>query len=114
MSFPQTRLRRLRQNSTLRSMIQESHVSIDDLIMPLFIVEGSNIKKPITSMPGNYQMSIDNILKETEELWHLGVKSVLLFGIPAKKMSTDMWPARIPALCQRPLGPLRSNVRKCS
>ncbi|NJM14779.1 MAG: porphobilinogen synthase [Bacteroidales bacterium] len=85
MSFPQTRLRRLRQNSTLRSMIQESHVSIDDLIMPLFIVEGSNIKKPITSMPGNYQMSIDNILKETEELWHLGVKSVLLFGIPAKK-----------------------------
>jgi len=83
--FPVSRLRRLRKTPALRDMFRETTVSRADLIYPLFIVEGENIKKEISSMPGQFQMSIDNAIRECAELESLGIKSVLLFGIPLAK-----------------------------
>lgn len=83
--FPVTRLRRLRRSTAIRDMFRETSLSKADLIYPLFIVEGENFKKEISSMPGQYQMSVDNILIECAELVSLGIKSVLLFGIPLEK-----------------------------
>ncbi|MEJ7698268.1 MAG: porphobilinogen synthase [Pyrinomonadaceae bacterium] len=84
-NFPVSRLRRLRKTSALRNMFRETVLSKDDFIYPLFIVEGANIKKEISSMPGQFQMSIDNVLRECEELENLGISSILLFGIPETK-----------------------------
>jgi porphobilinogen synthase len=83
--FPTTRLRRMRKSPVLREMFRETSLHASDFIYPLFIVEGQNVKKEISSMPGQYQMSIDNILRECEELRDLAVNAVLLFGIPAEK-----------------------------
>ena len=85
MSFPQNRLRRLRKNPIIRSMISETSISVDDLIMPLFVCPGKNVNNPISSMPGNSQFSVDLLVKECESLVEAGVKSVLLFGIPESK-----------------------------
>lgn len=83
--FPNTRLRRLRQNKILRELVQENHVSLSDLIAPLFIVPGKDIVTPVSSMPGVSQMSIDNTVKEVKKLVSLGINSILLFGLPEKK-----------------------------
>src|SRR6185369_16353040 len=83
--FPITRLRRMRKTPALRDMFRETSVSTTDLIYPLFIVEGERVKKEISSMPGQYQLSIDNARRECEELQTLGVNSVILFGIPDQK-----------------------------
>ncbi len=85
MYFPAYRPRRLRKNENFRRLIRETRLSVDDLIYPLFVVEGKGIKKPIESMPGNYQMSVDNLVKEAREAKSLGIPGVLLFGIPEKK-----------------------------
>ena len=83
--FPVTRLRRLRRTPALRDMFRETALSKSDLIYPLFIVEGEGVKKEISSMPGQFQMSVDNVLRECEELQNLGLNSILLFGIPLEK-----------------------------
>ncbi len=88
MYFPVTRLRRLRSHPVLRRMVSETDVKLDDLIMPLFAIAGKNIKNPIASMPGNYQLSVELLVKEVKELLDLGVSSFLLFGIPAEKDET--------------------------
>ncbi|HHT64192.1 MAG TPA: porphobilinogen synthase, partial [Clostridia bacterium] len=80
-----TRMRRLRGSETLRTMIRENHLSIDDLIYPLFAIYGENVKNPVDSMPGVYQLSVDNLVKECKEIVKLGIKAVLLFGIPEHK-----------------------------
>ena len=84
-NFPVSRLRRLRQNTNLRGMFRETHLTKNDFIFPLFIVEGANVKREISSMPNIFQLSIDNVLRECEELLNIGIKSVLLFGIPDSK-----------------------------
>ena len=84
-NFPVTRLRRLRRSPAIREMFRETTLSKADFIYPLFIVEGDSIKKEISSMPGQYQQSIDNIILECGELEKLGISSVLLFGIPVEK-----------------------------
>ena len=66
-------------------MFRETSLSADDFIYPLFIVEGENVKKEITSMPSQFQMSVDNALCECEELTNLGIGSIILFGIPNDK-----------------------------
>lgn len=81
------RLRRLRLKENLRELVKETRLDIRDFIYPLFAVHGEGIKNEIASMPGVYQMSIDNILKECEELQNLGIYHVLLFGIPNHKDS---------------------------
>ena len=84
-NFPVSRLRRLRKTPALRGMFRETHLSKEDFIYPLFVVEGANIKKEISSMPGQFQMSVDNVLRECEELQTIGINSILLFGIPESK-----------------------------
>ncbi|HVQ35909.1 MAG TPA: porphobilinogen synthase, partial [Pyrinomonadaceae bacterium] len=83
--FPTTRLRRLRRTEQLRDMFRETRLHVTDFIYPLFMVEGSGVRKGISSMPGQYQMSIDNAVRECGELRDLGITSVILFGIPAAK-----------------------------
>ncbi len=85
MGFPKQRMRRLRQNENIRRLVRETRVSVDDLIMPLFVRPGKGIKQPISSMPGNYQMSIDKLTEEAKELEGLGIPGIILFGIPEKK-----------------------------
>ncbi|MBX9573626.1 MAG: porphobilinogen synthase [Candidatus Obscuribacterales bacterium] len=79
------RLRRTRSSANLRAMVRETHIRLEKLIYPMFIVEGKGIKKPISSMPNIHQQSIDEILKEVEQVAEAGLKSVILFGIPEKK-----------------------------
>ena len=79
------RPRRLRRTSTLREMVRETKLSLKDFISPLFVKHGQDKKDPIPSMPGQYQFSVDTVVKESEELWSLGVPSIILFGLPDKK-----------------------------
>jgi porphobilinogen synthase len=85
MLFPDYRPRRLRQSEGLRRMIRETDLSVNDLILPLFVIDGKNVNNPIPSMPGHFQHSIDNILKTAKEAYNLGVPAIILFGIPKKK-----------------------------
>ncbi|MFV0554480.1 MAG: porphobilinogen synthase [Mangrovibacterium sp.] len=89
MAFPITRLRRMRQSETIRNMIRETEVNRDDLIMPYFVCTGEGVRNPIASMPGNFQLSIDELVKEVRDLLETtGIKMILLFGIPEEKDET--------------------------
>jgi porphobilinogen synthase len=83
--FPTARLRRLRMTETIRGMVRETELSKKDFIYPLFVVPGKNIKKEISSMPGVYQMSIDQTVRECAEVLSLGLPAVIFFGIPETK-----------------------------
>ena len=85
MLFPDARGRRLRANNNFRRMIRETKLSQDDLIMPLFAVDGTSVKKPIASMPGQFHLSCDNIVKTAQEAKDAGVPAIILFGIADKK-----------------------------
>ena len=85
MLFPDYGPRRMRQSEGLRRMIRETHLTVNDLILPLFAINGKDVKKPIPSMPGHYQLSIDNLLKTAQEVYDLGIPAIVLFGIPDKK-----------------------------
>jgi porphobilinogen synthase len=85
MNFPDYRPRRLRRNATIRRMVRQTHLRVDDLIYPMFSAFGENIKKEIGSMPGIYQQSIEHIVAEAQEVHRLGIPAVILFGIPETK-----------------------------
>ncbi|MGA2221196.1 MAG: porphobilinogen synthase [Verrucomicrobiia bacterium] len=85
MRFPLYRPRRLRQNARLRALVRETELSVDHLVMPLFVREGTKVRKPITSMQGQFQLSVDQAVKEAGQALKLGVPAVILFGIPDKK-----------------------------
>tara|TARA_B100000405_G_C16656841_1_gene400545 strand:+ start:151 stop:1122 length:972 start_codon:yes stop_codon:yes gene_type:complete len=85
MSYPRTRLRRLRYNKVIRDLVDDTNLSTKDLIYPIFVCEGKNIKKEIKSMPGQYQLSIDNVLKICDKLVSKNIYSIILFGTPSKK-----------------------------
>ena len=85
MSFPVSRLRRLRRTETLRRMSRETHLSRDDLVLPLFVVEGRGVREAVTSMPGVHRFSIDRVVEEAKRVEGLGVPGVILFGIPDEK-----------------------------
>ncbi len=85
MEFPIIRMRRLRKNDSFRRLVRETTLSVNDLIYPLFVCPGKNIKNEIKSMPGNYQMSIDKIVDECLLVRDLGIPGIILFGIPEKK-----------------------------
>jgi len=99
-----TRFRRKRLNPVLRDLLQETHLSVNDFIYPLFIKSGEGIKKEVDSMPGVFQMSIDEILKECEVLKKLGIYSIILFGIPEVKDSVGS-----DAMCEH--GIIASSIR---
>ncbi len=82
------RMRRLRMNGTLRDMVRENHVRVDELIYPVFVAEGENICRPVESMPGICQYSLDRLPEELDRTVDAGVRAVLLFGIPAHKDET--------------------------
>ncbi|HIP51181.1 MAG TPA: porphobilinogen synthase [Campylobacterales bacterium] len=100
-----TRFRRKRLNPVLRDLLQETHVSVNDFIYPLFIKSGKGLKVEVGSMPGVFQMSIDEILKECDVLKKLGIYSILLFGIPDTKDSVGS-----DAMCEH--GIIASSIRE--
>jgi porphobilinogen synthase len=87
MYYPSYRMRRLRRTPAIRDMLRETTLKMDDLVYPLFVIAGENVKNPISSMPGCFQLSIGNLLGEVREVVDLGIRAVLLFGIPSHKDS---------------------------
>ena len=85
MSFPTTRMRRLRRSETLRRMVRETKLSRDDLVLPLFVVEGSGVREPVPSMPGVDRFSVDTLCNEAKQVFDWGIPAVILFGIPEAK-----------------------------
>ena len=83
--FPALRPRRLRQSAALRRLVRETHLSVDQLVLPLFVRSGNKVRNPIGSMPGVFQLSPDELLREATRAYALGVPAVLLFGIPDRK-----------------------------
>jgi len=104
MDFPRYRPRRLRSSNTMRSMIRETHLSPLDFILPLFVSYGKGIKNPISSMPGHFQFSVDNLAVEAKEIKDLGIPAVILFGIPETKDETG-------SSAMDPAGPVQEAVK---
>ena len=85
MLFPDYRPRRMRQTEAFRRMIRETVLTVDDFILPLFAIDGKNVENPIESMPGHYQLSIDNLVKTAKKAFDAGIPAIMLFGVPQKK-----------------------------
>ncbi|MBI5062382.1 MAG: porphobilinogen synthase [Desulfatitalea sp.] len=85
MLFPDYRPRRMRMNENLRRMVRETQLHVDDLILPLFAVDGKNVKNPIPSMPGHFQLSINHIVETAAQARELGIPAIILFGLPPRK-----------------------------
>ncbi|MFA6414212.1 MAG: porphobilinogen synthase [Syntrophales bacterium] len=110
MYFPEYRPRRMRKNENFRRMIRETTLSVDDFMYPLFVVSGKGIKKPIASMPGNYQMSIDQLVKEVKTAKEAGIPAVLLFGIPDRKDEVASGAFAKDGLMQRAVREIKNKV----
>ncbi|HLC20911.1 MAG TPA: porphobilinogen synthase, partial [Candidatus Methylomirabilis sp.] len=85
MYYPVFRPRRLRQNETLRRLVRETHLHLEDLIQPLFVVHGRGVRREISSMPGCYHLSVEELAKEAKEVAAMGIPGIILFGLPAAK-----------------------------
>jgi len=86
--FPKVRMRRLREHPVMRKLVQETHLSLHQLVMPYFVLKGKGIRQPINAMPGQFRFSTDTLLKELDKLQRNHISSILLFGIPEKKDKT--------------------------
>src|SRR3954451_20740436 len=86
--YPLHRLRRLRRHPRLRDMVREHRLTLDDLVYPLFVYHGKDLRREIPSMPGQFQLSLDRLPERIDETAELGIPAVLLFGIPAHKDAT--------------------------
>ena len=93
MAFPANRLRRLRRTETLRSLVRETRLTPESFVYPLFVCPGSGIRKEVRSMPGIFNLSVDEAVKEAREVQALGVPSIILFGLPENKdeAATGAW-----------------------
>src|SRR5215471_2850792 len=93
MAFPVTRLRRLRRTEQLRSMVRETRLTPEAFVYPMFVCPGEGIRKEVRSMPGVFNLSVDEAVKEAASAFSLGVPSVILFGLPEKKddVATGAW-----------------------
>jgi porphobilinogen synthase len=93
MAFPITRLRRLRKSEAIRSMVRETRLTPENFVYPLFVCPGTGVRKEVRSMPGVFNLSVDEAVKEVHEVRALGVPSVILFGLPEKKdeVATGAW-----------------------
>jgi len=100
----------MRKNENFRRMIRETTLSVDDFMYPLFVVSGKGIKKPIASMPGNYQMSIDQLVKEVKTAKEAGIPAVLLFGIPDRKDEVASGAFAKDGLMQRAVREIKNKV----
>src|ERR1700751_4502593 len=93
MAFPVTRLRRLRRTGELRNLVRETRLTPDSFVYPLFVCPGEGVRKEVRSMPGVFNLSVDEAVKEARDAYSLGVPSVILFGLPDKKdeVATGAW-----------------------
>jgi porphobilinogen synthase len=108
MSFPAVRMRRLRRNETLRRMTRETRLSRDDLVLPLFVVEGRGVREPVASMPGVHRFSVDRVVEEAKEVRRLGIPAVILFGVPSRKDAVGSGADAADGLVQRAVEALKS------
>jgi len=111
MAFPANRLRRLRRTETLRALVRETRLTPESLVYPLFICPGTGIRKEVRSMPGVFNVSVDEAVKEVRETCALGVLSIILFGLPEKKdeVATGAWAED--GIVQRAARAIKSEVR---
>ncbi len=109
--FPNKRLRRLRYNPLVREMVRETELSKNDFIYPLFVVPGEKIKNEVKSMPGVYQLSIDNLAEECKEVASIGIPAVILFGIPAHKDEKGSEAYDPNGIIQRAVRAIKSEVK---
>jgi porphobilinogen synthase len=109
MNFPATRLRRLRRTEAMRSLVRETHLHPGALIYPLFICPGEGIRKEISSMPGVFNLSIDEAIKEAESCASLGLGGLLLFGLPAQKDETATGAWAEDGIVQQALRAIKKN-----
>ena len=110
MTFPERRLRRLRRTPTLRRLVAETRLSVDDLVAPLFVREGIDEPRPIASLPGVVQHTRESLVKEARTLVDLGIPAIVLFGIPTEKDATGTQAWARDGIVQAALGDLRSEV----
>ncbi len=110
MVFPDYRPRRMRKNSTFRSLIRETHLRTSQLIYPLFVMPGKNKHQEISSMPGIHRMSVDKLAQEAKECLSLGIKSLLLFGLPEKKDAMGTGAHAKDGIIQRAIKEIKTKV----
>lgn len=110
MNYPQLRLRRLRQSEAIQKMVCETALAPDDFILPLFVCPGKNIRKAIRSMPGQFQLSCDQLVKEVKEAKKLGIPAVILFGIPEKKDAAGSGAYAKDGIIQRAVKEIKNKV----
>ena len=110
MPFPTHRMRRLRATEPLRRLVRETHLDPGQFVYPLFVCPGEGIRREIGAMPGNYQMSIDQIVKECAEVQSLGVGGVILFGIPDSKDETASGAYAADGIVQQAIRAIKKEV----
>jgi porphobilinogen synthase len=110
MSFPRIRMRRLRRSEGLRRMVRETRLSRDDLVLPLFAVEGSGVREAVASMPGVFRFSADRLVEECKRVFDLGVPGVILFGIPARKDARGSGADASDGIVQRATSAIKSEL----
>lgn len=108
--YPTKRLRRLRYNPILRDMVRETELSKNDFIFPLFVVPGEKVKNPVKSMPGVFQLSVDELVRECKEVESLGIPAVILFGIPKHKDEKGSEAYDPNGIVQKALKAIKSDV----
>ena len=109
MNFPDIRLRRMRYNPLLRDLVSETNLSVNDLIYPVFVCEGKNIKNEIPSMPNQYQLSIDNLILKCNEVEKKGIKAILIFGISKTKDTTGEIACQENSIVQRAIRAIKKE-----
>jgi porphobilinogen synthase len=107
--FPKVRLRRLRRTTAIRDLLQETRLSVKDLVCPIFIQEGIDEPKEIELMPGIFRIPLKNLVKNIQELYDLGVKTFLIFGIPKSKNDKATSAYRVDGIVQKSVKTLRQN-----
>jgi porphobilinogen synthase len=110
MAFPIQRMRRTRATAQLRSLVRETKLSPEQFILPLFVCPGEGVRREIGSMPGNYQMSVDEIVKECADVKRLGISGVILFGIPEVKDEMASGAHAESGIVQRAIAGIKANV----
>src|SRR5438128_735565 len=112
MSFPTHRMRRLRRSEQFRSLVRETRLTPESMIYPIFVCPGENVRTLINSMPGQYNLSVDNAVKVAREAEAAGIAGVLLFGIPKEKDEVGSDAYADSGIVQEALRAIRENVRK--
>ena len=110
MLFPDYRPRRMRQSPALRRLVQETQLNVDDLILPLFAIDGKDVENPIPSMPGHAQLSINHIVPLAQKAFELGIPAIILFGIPDKKDSLATRAYAKDGIVQRAVGAIKDKL----